>query len=287
MDPPSLHFYGQTTRDSWLLVPSTRTEKNLFQRNKHTDQSTVYHIGQTIGYGFSAVIFNLVPSEDKKFKAIKIYNQPITHKEFALIQHLNQSGPQVGIIKPAKAFFPAMTELNIPAMLIMSHYTASLAELIETQTLTELDIRSALKQISFGLIYLKENSIYHGDINLRNILYQRSGNGTRYDIADFENSLDFSSFTTLEEFQQAMSERPPIIGYFDTLILTELSNTEAVARYRELLFSHDAVSFGYLISELCSLLPNLSITKELNLLAESIKSTRSIDDILEKLDFKA
>lgn len=286
MDPPSHSFYRRLTSDSWLIFPATTLIEKNFQGLQQDDQKIVDHFGKTIGFGFNTVVYNQQTTDDNKFKAIRIYNQPITQKEFAFIQQLNKNGPQVGILKPTKAFFPAINELNIPAMLIMSKYTTSLAELVEKGQLTESEVALALKQIASGMKFLKENSIFHGDINLRNILYKNSEDGNRYDIADFENSLDFSRFTTLLEFQQAMAERPAIIDYFETLSLTKLSDAEAAARYRELLLSHDAVSFGFLITELSDLLPNLSINPELNRLAEHIKTTRSIEGLMEKLDFK-
>lgn len=281
MQPPTQSFFIQPSKNSWYLYEMGDSWN--FQRIKNSDQVTNYKLSATIGLGFNAVIFDLDPQNEKKFKAIKIYNQSVTPREYELIQKLNSHGPQIGILKPGKAFFPAVSEFNIPAMLVMPKYQSCLLELLDKEKIADDDAINALRQITAGLLYLKENFIYHGDISLRNILFKEDENGKRYDIADFESGLDFKNFTTLEEFRKAMSERPPFIGYFETLSLDHLSNEEATERYRQLLFRHDAASFGYLISELVSLVPHLSIAPDLTLLAEEIKRNQSIDFVFERL----
>lgn len=193
MEPP------RNSQNSTCWKIQVSTDKVIFSRQKGEDLR-IYAISNSLGWGSTRIYNELKPLNDGKSKAIQKGKDIETNRnEFKLLQKLNPHGDQVGISKPAKCFFE-VPEWGASAQ-IMPKYKTDLRQMFWENSLNEEEAIEALSQVLRGLKFLREQGIFHGDIDERNVLFGMWKKCKRFDIADFEKAIDISQANTFDDLK--------------------------------------------------------------------------------------
>lgn len=297
MVPNIIDYQWQTHGDVVIADGEERifnVDNLSFSRSKD-NKTKDYQIVGRIAVGSFREIYE-IHSSFGKFKAIKLsFSDNInSQKESQILRSLNSQGRQTGISKPDKAFFSLPSGVNVQ---IMPKYHQSLlsylvgeiglnediTELLKNCKIPDQQIIQMLKQIVSGLMYLKERSVFHGDVELRNILCSLAV-PIRFDLMDFEDGVDLSKVNTVEELFSQLSEHNRNHCMAIRSVNPSLSDSQCLEACKRWLLSQDALSFAMMLENhfihLMKHESNLVILREIIAL---VNSTQSIEGVFAKL----
>lgn len=251
-----------------------KVDQGVYQRTKN-GRITVYKRGQILGTGLRASVYELLPIDGGKQKALKISSCSFSALDTTVSRQIHSQGLADGIIKPSKAFF---NQDNL-WYTILPKYEGSLKQLLIDKKISELELVQGLQQVLSGLKHLHRTQIAHCDLYLANILVGTWKGKRRFDIADFERSLDFSGLTKTEEFFKEFKIRE--LNVLCEAVAASRSNNLLIS-CRVILLRLDIFMFGRLLTAVKPYLQS-KLIEMLGKLGERIKDTKSLDLVQETL----
>lgn len=215
-----------------------------------------YTIGNLLGKGATAKVFELVPDNpQKRIKAIKITTGwatgPMLDNEFDKLLSLTNEGQPIGIqLKPkAKITFANKN------MVIFPKYDCSLDQLEEKKIVLAADqIADAARQMIEGLYFLYQQDYFVSDIGAGNTFYRVKKGVCRFDLSDL-SFLRKESFADAEKKQEFYRKGVNSIGQ----VILEMNGKGLSPEFKSVL--KDMCAWGREASELEKIKVKMALMK--------------------------
>lgn len=262
----------------WSQVSDAKPKQ--FHRIKNGIE-TKYTQEKFLGSGNTSVVYAIVPLNQRgRSKVIKIATTGEFSKEYELLKKINASGKQVGIANAPK-------DLIGKKIMIMSRYTTNLECLIKANEYTDQEIIEGLKQIFEGIVYLKNNDFYHGDIVSSNVFIKKERGALSFHLGDFGHGEDLSKLTTEQQLICRLAKLQMLHCILPTA-LSELSAKpihERVSFAKSLFYITEAFAFGLLMRDIsCELRSDSKIKERLASIGKDVMESKSFEGIENSLE---